>query len=213
MPAVDFKKTQKELYMPKTTPSVIYVPELNFIMVNGSGDPNNSADYQNALEILYGLSWSIKMSKMSGTQPAGYYEYVMPPLEGLWWHKDGGAMVDLLDKDSFCWISMIRQPEFVTAEAFNTAKLALAKKKPDVDLTKARLEKFIEGLCVQVMHIGPYDSEPASIAALERYATANGYAIDINEARRHHEIYLSDPRKTAPEKLKTVIRYPVKKVI
>ena len=211
MSATDFKKAQKDLYQPRTAPSIIDVPELTFIMVDGSGNPNTSTDYKNALEILYGLSWSIKMSKMSGTQPTGYYEYVMPPLEGLWWHRSGGTALDLSDKDSFCWSSMIRQPEFVTEEVFDTAKLTLSKKKPELDLSPARLEKFIEGLCVQVMHIGSYDDEPETIAAMELYAVSNGYAININDTRRHHEIYLNDPRKTAPEKLKTVIRHPIRK--
>ena len=148
---------------------------------------------------------------MSGSQPTGYYEYVVPPLEGLWWRKDGGDLSNLSDKGSFCWTSMIRQPEFVTAEAFETAKLALAKKKPELDLSLVRLGKFTEGLCVQAMHTGPYDEEPATIAAMERYIAGNGYATDINGVRRHHEIYLGDPRKTAPEKLKTVIRLPIRK--
>jgi len=208
---VDFKKQDKALYQPKTTPGIIDVPEMTFIMVDGSGDPNTSAAYSNALEILYGLSYAIKMSKIGGAQPEGYYDYVVPPLEGLWRHKDGGAAIDLSDKDSFCWTSMIRQPEFVTPEAFEFFKTVLAKKKPELDLSPARLAKFTEGLCVQVMHIGPYDDEPATIAAMERYANENGYAFDLSAARRHHEIYLADPRKTAPEKLKTIIRYPARK--
>ena len=206
----DYKKAEKGLYQPKTTPSIIDVPEMTFIAVDGTGNPNTSAEYKAALEALYGLSYSIKMSKMSGEQPKGYFEYVVPPLEGLWW-SPGGGMVDYINKDSFCWISMIRQPEFVTLEVFESAKTALAKKKPEVDTSKARLIKITEGLCVQVMHIGSYDDEPATIAAMERYAEEQGYAIDINDARRHHEIYLNDPRKVAAEKLKTVIRHPIKK--
>jgi hypothetical protein len=207
---IDFKKTEKELYQPKTTPAIIDVPEMTFIAVDGRGDPNTSESYKAALEALYGLSYAIKMSKMSGTQPDGYFEYVVPPLEGLWWSPDGG-IVNYADKDSFCWTSMIRQPAFVTPEVFEFAKTTLAKKKPGIDLSKARLMKFTEGLCVQVMHIGSYDDEPATIAAMEQYAVDNGYAIDINDTRRHHEIYLSDPRKVAPEKLKTVIRHPVRR--
>jgi len=208
---IDFKKTEKALYQPPATPSIIDVPAMTFLMVDGSGNPNTSAQYSNALEILYGLSYSIKMSKMSGAQPEGYYEYVVPPLEGLWWLRgDGDDFVD--DKERYCWTSMIRQPEFVTPEAFEFFKMVLAKKKPELDLSLARLERFTEGLCVQAMHIGPYDAEPATIAAMERYATENGYAIDISDTRRHHEIYLADPRKTAPEKLRTVIRVPVRRV-
>ena len=208
---IDFKKTEKELYQPKTTPSIVDVPEMIFLAVDGKGDPNTSEAYKTALEILYGLSYSIKMSKMSGSVPERYFEYVVPPLEGLWWSSDG-EMVNYSSKDNFFWTSMIRQPEFVTPEVFETAKIALVKKKPNLNLSKARLAKLTEGLCVHVMHIGSYYDEPATIAAMERYAIENGYAIDINDTRRHHEIYLSDPRKVALEKLKTVIRHPVRKI-
>ena len=205
---VDYKKTERDLYQPKTTPSIIDVPEMTFIAVDGKGDPNTSEAYRIALEILYGLSYSIKMSKMGGSAPEGYFEYVVPPLEGLWWSSDGG-MVDYTDKGGFCWTSMIRQPEFVTQEVFKAAKETLAKKKPELNTSMARIMKLTEGLCVQVMHIGSYDDEPTTIAAMEQYAVDNGYAIDLSDNRRHHEIYLSDPRKTAPEKLKTVIRHPI----
>jgi len=208
---IDFKKTEKYLYQPKATPSIIDVPEMTFITVSGKGNPNTSAEYKTALEILYGLSYSIKMSKMSGTLPEGYFEYVIPPLEGLWWMPDGEAM-DFSDKDSFRWTSLIRQPDFVTQEVFEDAKKALARKKSELDTSKARLEVIIEGLCVQVMHIGSYDDEPATIATMEKYAADSGYEIDIDVTRRHHEICLSDPRKVAPEKLKTVIRHPIKKL-
>ena len=206
---IDFKKTEKELYQPTTSPSIIDVPELTFIMVDGCGNPNTSEEYKNAIEILYRLSYSIKMSKMSGAQHDGYFEYVVLPLEGLWWHKDGGVITDLSDKESFCWTAMIRQPEFVTADVFEAAKLALPKKKPGLDLSLARLAKFTEGLCSQVMHIGSYDDEPATIAALKAFTEKSGYKIDLSESRKHHEIYLNDPRKTALDKLKTVIRYPI----
>ena len=206
--SVDYKNTEKDLYQPKTAPSIIDVPEMTFIAVDGKGDPNTSEAYRIALEILYGLSYSIKMSKMGGSAPEGYFEYVVPPLEGLWWSSDGG-MVDYTDKGGFCWTSMIRQPEFVTQEVFKAAKETLAKKKPELNTSMARIMKFTEGLCVQVMHIGSYDDEPTTIAAMEQYAVDNGYAIDLSDNRRHHEIYLSDPRKTAPEKLKTVIRHPI----
>ncbi len=207
---IDYKKTEKEFYLPKTTPSLIEVPEMTFIMVDGSGNPNTSPEYKHALELLYGFSYSIKMSKMSGEQPEGYFEYVVPPLEGLWWHKHGGVVSDILDKDSFCWTSMIRQPSFVTAEVFEAAKATLAKKKPRLDTQAARLERFTEGTCAQVMHLGPYDDEPATIAILESFIAEQGYTPDFTGTRRHHEIYLGDPRKTASEKLKTVIRYPIK---
>jgi len=206
----DYKKIEKELYQPKTTPSIIEVPIMTFIAIDGMGNPNTSEAYKEALEILYGLSYSIKMSKMGGSAPDGYFDYVVAPLEGLWWSLGGGT-VSFSDKDSFCWTSMIRQPEFVTKEVFESAKTSLSRKKPGLDLSKARLMKLTEGLCVQVMHIGPYDDEPATIEAMDRYATENGFVIDINDTRRHHEIYLSDPRKVAPEKLKTVIRHPITK--
>ncbi len=209
--SVDFKKTQKELYAPKSVPSVIDVPEMTLFMVDGAGNPNTSEDYKIALEILYGLSYSIKMSKMSGAVPNGYFDFVVPPLEGLWWFKDGGVITDILDKDNFCWTSMVRQPDFVTDNVFEIAKLTLAKKNPDLDLSRVRLEIFTEGLCAQIMHIGAYDDEPATIAALESFITESGYTADFTSTRRHHEIYLNDPRKTAPEKLKTVIRYPIRR--
>ena len=164
------------------------------------------------MEILYGLSYTIKMSKMKGNQPAGYFEYVVPPLEGLW--SVEGAEFDglnITDKDKFCWTSMIRQPEFVTEEVFEWARGELQKKKPELDFSNTRLERYREGLCCQVMHFGPYDDEPATIAKMEEYIRDNGYITDITDLRRHHEIYLGDPRKTKPENLKTVIRHPVRK--
>lgn len=208
---LDYKKEYKDLYMPKTKPALIQVPEMVFIMVDGKGDPNTSKAYKDAMEILYGLSYSIKMSKMSGNAPEGYFEYVVPPLEGLWRVEDVSFDgMNVKDKDRFCWTSMIRQPEFVTEDVFLQAKEALQKKKPDLDLSAARLEIWEEGLCAQVMHKGPYDAEPETICRLEQFIEASGFTSDISKERQHHEIYLSDPRRTAPEKLKTVIRHPVK---
>ena len=216
---IDYKRTQKELYLPKATPSVVDVPEMAFIMVDGRGNPNSAESYHTAIEILYGLSYAIKMSKKGGCEPEGYFDYAVPPLEGLWWLADDSAHSDnpdspddsaYLDKDKYCWTAMIRQPEFVTQDVFGAAKTALAKKKPKLDPARARLELFTEGLCAQVMHIGPYDDEPATIAMLHRFISDSGYHEDISETRRHHEIYLSNPLKTAPEKCKTVLRYPVK---
>lgn len=207
----DYKKEYKDLYMPKTKPSIIEVPEMIFIMVDGKGNPNTAEEYKNAMEILYGLSYSIKMSKMSGTQPKGYFEYVVPPLEGLWWGDEGYFDgTNIVDKDKFRWTSMIRQPEFVDSEVFETAKQALLKKKPQLDLSAARLEVFKEGLCAQIMHIGPYDDEAATIKIMEEFIIKEGYMNDISDTRHHHEIYLGDPRKTKPEKLKTVIRHPIR---
>ncbi len=213
MEKLDYKKAYKDLYQPSAKPSIIDVPEMTFIAVDGSGDPNTSPEYKEALNLLYGLSFSIKMSKMSGTQPEGYFEYVVPPLEGLWFAEavafDG---LNVTDKSKFKWISLIRQPEFVTKEVFEKAKAALQKKKPDLDLSKARLMKMTEGLCVQIMHKGTYDDEPESIEKMKRFIAENGYAEDFSDGRFHHEIYLSDPRKCAPERLRTVIRHPVRKI-
>lgn len=211
MEKLDYKKEYKDLYQPSVKPSVIDVPEMLFIAVNGQGDPNTCAEYKEAMEILYGLSFLIKMSKMSGTQPEGYFEYVVQPLEGLW-RVDDIAFdgMNVTDKNRFKWISMIRQPEFVTESVFESAREALAKKKPHLDLSKARLMKMTEGLCVQIMHKGAYDDEPASIEKLKRFAAENGYAEDFSDGRYHHEIYLSDPRKCAPQRLRTVIRHPVR---
>lgn len=210
----DYKKEYKDLYMPKTKPSIIEVPEMIFIMVDGKGNPNTCEEYKNAMEVLYGLSYSIKMSKMNGTQPKGYFEYVVPPLEGLWWVEDDNFDgINITDKDKFCWTSMIRQPEFVTIEVFETVKQALLKKKPELDFSTTRLSIYNEGLCAQIMHIGPYDDEPATIKVMEEFIVNEGYINDISIARLHHEIYLGDPRKTKPEKLKTVIRHPIRKNI
>lgn len=211
MTKIDYKKEYKDLYMPKKKPSIIDVPEMAFIMVDGRGNPNTAESYKNALEILYGLSFTIKMSKMSGTQPEGYFDYVVPPLEGLWWLEDKNFDgQNEMDKDKFCWTSMIRQPEFVTEEVFEWAKASLQKKKPGIDFSATRLETFKEGLCCQAMHVGPYDAEPETISKIEKYIEENGYVSDINSVRRHHEIYLGDPRRTKPENLKTVIRHPVR---
>lgn len=208
MEKLDYKKNFKELYQPSAKPALIDVPEMIFFAVEGAGDPNKCREYKEAMEILYGLSFTVKMSKMNNAQPEGYFEYVVPPLEGLWYQEKTNG-IDYSRKDDFHWISMIRQPEFVTEEVFETAKAALSKKKTSLDISKARLMRYTEGLCVQLMHTGPYDDEPASIAKLERFAEENGYAEDFGTGRYHHEIYLSDPRKCAPERLRTVIRHPV----
>lgn len=208
MEKLDYKKKFKELYQPSAKPALIDVPEMIFFAVEGAGDPNKCREYKEAMEILYGLSFTVKMSKMNNTQPESYFEYVVPPLEGLWYQEKTNG-IDYSRKDAFHWISMIRQPEFVTEDVFETAKAVLSKKKPSLDISKARLMRYTEGLCVQLMHTGPYDDEPASIAKLERFADENGYVENFKTGRYHHEIYLSDPRKCAPERLRTVIRHPV----
>lgn len=210
MEKFDFKKEYKDLYMPKTEPSIVTVPEMKFIAVRGSGDPNTSAEYKQAMEILYGLSFTIKMSKMSGSQPDGYFEYVVPPLEGFWSVNDGiFDGLNITDKSKFNWISVIRQPDFVTESVFERAR-AEAEKKKKTDMSKAEFITVSEGLCVQSMHIGSYDSEPSTILKMREYAEKNGYSEDLSDTRLHHEIYLSDPRRCATERLKTVIRHPIK---
>lgn len=210
MEKFDFKKEYKDLYMPKTEPSIVTVPEMKFIAVRGSGDPNTSAEYKQAMEILYGLSFTIKMSKMSGSQPDGYFEYVVPPLEGFWSVNDGiFDGLNITDKSKFHWISVIRQPDFVTESVFEQAR-AEAEKKKKTDMSKAEFITVSEGLCVQSMHIGSYDSEPSTILKMREFAEKNGYSEDLSDTRLHHEIYLSDPRRCAPERLKTVIRHPIK---
>ncbi len=204
---LDFKKVDKALYAPTAVPSIIDVPAMTFIAVDGSGDPNTSTAYAAAVELLYGLSYGIKMTSKA------VLEYVVPPLEGLWAltgdFKGGGAAID--DKSRFVWTLLIRQPDFVTADVLQQAKAALSKKKPALDTAAARLLTLTEGLCAQVLHTGSYDDEQATVAALDAFAVESGYAVDINDTRRHHEIYLSDPRKTAPEKLKTVLRHPIRR--
>jgi len=207
---VDYKKDYKDLYLPKTKPMLIDVPPMNFIMIDGAGDPNQ-IEYQQAVGTLYALAFTIKMSKMSGNQPQGYFEYVVPPLEGLWWISGGDFTFD--KRDNWLWTSMIRQPEFVTPAVFNWAVEECRRKKPELDLNKARFETFSEGLCVQIMHIGPYSEEPRSLALLKDFTKENGLVDQTGSKRKHHEIYLSDPRKTAPEKLKTVLRLPVAKIL
>lgn len=203
---VDYKKDYKDLYLPKTKPMLIDVPPMNFITIDGIGDPNQT-EYQQAVGALYALTFTIKMSKMSENQPQGYFEYVVPPLEGLWWVSDGAFSLD--KRDNWLWTSMIRQPEFVTPAVFAWAHEECQRKKPELDLSKARFGTFTEGLCVQIMHIGPYSDEPKSLALLEDFIKGNALVNQTGSERKHHEIYLSDPRKTAPDKLRTVLRIPV----
>lgn len=205
----DYKKEYKDLYIPKRKPMIIEVPTMNFIMVDGQGTPR-SKEYQDAMQVLYSLSFTIKMSKMSGQQPDGYFEYVVPPLEGLWW-CDGGRLDWNVPKTQWLWISMIRQPEFVTEEVFQWAVEECKKKKPDIDISKARFVPFTEGLCVQMMHIGPYDEEYTSIELIDKFISENNLIDITDDIHKHHEIYLSDPRRTSKERLKTVLRFPIQK--
>lgn len=208
MNKLDYKKEFKEFYNPKKKPNFINIPPMNFIMVQGCGDPH-SEEYQNAMNILYSLSFTIKMSKMKNKQPENYFEYVVLPLEGLWWSK-GGAL-DLDDRENWQWISMIRQPEFVDEKFFKWAIDEASEKKKDVDFSKAEFKEFNEGDCVQIMHVGPYSEEASSIAKIQKFIEENNLVDESGLERKHHEIYLSDPRRAKPENLRTIIRLPVSK--
>ena len=208
--AFDYKKEYKEFYLPKNTPSIVTIPRFNFIAIKGHGDPNIiDGEYSKAMNLLYGIAYTIKMSYKGDYKIDGYFEYVVPPLEGFWWQEETGGM-NYSKKDKLEWISLIRLPDFVTKEDFEWAvKTATAKKKED--FSKVEYLNYDEGLCVQCMHIGSYDDEPATIKLMNDFAVDNGYKIDINNSRYHHEIYLSDPRKCDISKLQTVIRHPIKK--
>ncbi len=207
--AFDYKKEYKEFYMPKDRPSIVTVPPMNYIAVRGKGDPNQEdGDYKQAIGLLYGIAFTIKMSKKGNRQIEGYFDYVVPPLEGFWW-QDGVEGVDYAHKDAFNWISVIRLPDFVTKEDFDWA-IAEATKKKKEDFSKVEFFTYEEGLCVQCMHLGAYDDEPATVDKMHAYMAEQGYRLDITDERMHHEIYLSDARKVAPEKLKTVIRHPIR---
>lgn len=206
----DFKKEYKEFYSPKNTPQIVTVPPASFVAVRGKGDPNGEGGfYKTALNMLYAVAYTIKMSKLGDRRIEGYYDYVVPPLEGLWW-QDGVEGIDYSDKAAFQWISLIRLPDFVTEADLDWAvQTASAKKK--LDCSPVELLTYHEGLCVQILHQGSYDDEPATCAILARFLAENGYENDFTPARRHHEIYLSDARRVAPEKLRTVIRQPIRK--
>ncbi len=209
--AFDFKKEYKEFYMPKNRPQIVTVPEANYIAVRGKGDPNvEGGAYQQAIGVLYAVAYTLKMSYKTDHKIEGFFEYVVPPLEGFWWQNDVCG-VDYSDKSSFCWISVIRLPDFVTRDDFDWAVQTAAKKKK-LDCSCAEFLTIEEGLCVQMMHLGPFDEEPQTVALMEQYLEEQGYVTDITEKRLHHEIYMSDARKVAPEKWKTVIRHPIKKV-
>lgn len=208
--AFDFKKEYKELYIPKNKPAIVDVPAANYIAVRGKGDPNEEdGAYQQAISVLYSVAYTLKMSYKTDYKIEGFFEYVVPPLEGFWW-QEGILGVDYSDKAGFNWISVIRVPDFVTRADFDWA-VETATKKKKIDCSGAELITVEEGLCVQILHTGAYDDEPATVALMDEYLRQNGYANDFSDTRLHHEIYLSDPRKTAPEKRKTVIRHPIKK--
>ena len=207
----DFKKEYKEFYMPKGKPEIVTVPKMNYIAVRGKGNPNEEdGEYKKSIELLYGIAYTIKMSKKGDHKIEGYFDYVVPPLEGFWWQENVDG-IDYSHKENFQWISVIRLPDFVTKADFEWATEEATRKKK-MDFSKVEFLTLEEGLCVQCMHSGSYDDEPATVAAMDKFIADNGYENDISDTRRHHEIYLSDARKVAPEKLKTVIRHPIKKI-
>ena len=209
--AFDFKKEYKEFYMPKQKPEIVTVPSANYIAVRGQGDPNKEGGaYKAAIAVLYAVAYTIKMSKMGDHRMEGYYDFVVPPLEGFWWQR-GREGVDYSDKSAFRWISVIRLPEFVTKEEFDWA-VSEATRKKKLDCSSAEFLTLEEGLCVQIMHHGPFDEELATVAVMDAFLQENGCRNDFSEHRLHHEIYLSDARKVAPEKWKTVIRHPICKI-
>ena len=206
----DFKKEYKEFYMPKSRPGIVTVPGMNYIAVRGQGDPNvEDGEYKQAIGLLYGIAFTIKMSKKGGHPIEGYFDYVVPPLEGFWW-QDGVDDIDYAQKESFRWISVIRLPDFVTKADFDWA-IEEATKKKKTNFSRVEFWTYCEGTCVQCMHVGPYEEEPATVALMHEYMESQGYVLDMTAQRRHHEIYLSDARKVSPEKRKTVIRHPIRK--
>lgn len=207
--AFDYKKEYKEFYLPPKKPQILAIPSMNFIAVRGKGDPNeeNSA-YKKCIGLLYGIAYTIKMSKMGKHKIEGYFDYVVPPLEGFWW-QEGIQGVDYAHKETFQWISLIRLPEFVTKEIFQWA-IGEATEKKQTDFSKVEFLTYEEGLCVQCMHIGSYDNEPETVQMMDHFAKEQGYALDFESDRYHHEIYLSDVRRCKPENLKTVIRLPIR---
>ena len=208
--AFDYKKEYKEFYMPKAKPAIVTVPKMNYIAVHGTGDPNEEdGAYKASIGMLYAIAYTIKMSKMGDHKIEGYFDYVVPPLEGFWW-QDGVEGFDLRRKQDFRWISVIRLPDFVTEEEFRWAVEEATKKKKQ-DFSQVEFLEIEEGLCVQILHKGPFDNEPESVAIMDAYIEEQGYENDFNDNRLHHEIYLSDARRVAPEKWKTVIRHPIRK--
>lgn len=209
--AFDYKKEYKEFYMPKNKPGIVDVPAMNYIAVRGKGDPNDeNGEYKQSIGLLYAITFTIKISKMGSHKIEGYFDYVVPPLEGFWWQESVQG-IDYTHKENFCWISLIRLPDFVTKADFDWA-IAEATTKKKTNFSKVEFFTYTEGLCVQCMHLGSYDDEPSTIEILHKYAAENGYAINITDSRRHHEIYLSDARRVPPERRKTVIRIPIRKV-
>ena len=205
----DFKKEYKEFYQPSCHPEIVTVPKVNYLAERGSGNPNEEeGEYKQALNMLYAVAYTLKMSYKTDYRIEGFYDYVVPPLEGFWW-QEGKDGVDYGDNSSFCWISVIRLPDFMAPKDVDWA-VATATRKKKLDCSRVEFLTIDEGLCVQMMHVGPFDDEPTTVALMDQYLSDNGYENDLSSTRLHHEIYLSDVRKVAPEKWKTVIRHPIK---
>lgn len=210
--AFDYKKEYKEFYMPKKKPGIVDVPQMNYIAVRGKGNPNDeNSEYKKSIGLLYAVAFTIKMSYKGTHRIDGYFEYVVPPLEGFWWQDGNGYGIDYKSKDKFNFISLIRLPDFVKKSDFDWAAKEASLKKQQ-DFSKVEFLTYQEGICVQCMHIGSYDSEPETINLMHEYMSMNGYELDITDTRYHHEIYLSDPRRCDISRLKTVVRHPIKKV-
>ena len=208
--AFDFKKEYKEFYLPPEQPGIVTVPRANYVAVRGSGDPNApDGDYQRAIGVLYAVAYTLKMSYKTDHRIDGFFEYVVPPLEGFWWQEGVNGM-DYGNKAALQWLSVIRLPDFVTKADFNWA-VETAGRKKKLDCSGAEFLMVEEGLCVQILHVGPFDDEPRSVALMDEYLRENGYENDFSAERMHHEIYLSDARKVAPEKWRTVIRHPIRR--
>ncbi|MBQ6453648.1 MAG: GyrI-like domain-containing protein [Coriobacteriales bacterium] len=208
--AFDFKREYKEFYAPSSKPHIVNVPPAKYLAVQGKGDPNEpDGAYQQAISVLYAVAYTLKMSYKTDHRIDGFFDYVVPPLEGFWWQEGIGG-VDYGDKRSFQWLSVLRVPDFITADDVDWAKTVATRKKR-IDCSELQLIMIAEGLCVQILHVGPYDNEPASVALMDAYIASEGYENDLNDERRHHEIYLSDARKTEPQKMRTVIRHPIRR--
>lgn len=211
MATIDFKKTQKQFYKPTIKPEIIEIPQMNFIYVEGRGNPGDpQGEYVEAIGLIYQIAYTLKMGLKKGNQIQGYYDYVVCPLEGLW-EIDGLKGYDRTLKDQFIWTSMMRVPDFISKDVFDQA-IKEATHKKQKDFSKVKYQSFYEGLVVQMLHVGSYDDEIYSVEKMDQYVKDMGYALDFNERRKHHEIYLSDPRRTQPEKLRTILRHPVKKI-
>lgn len=210
--AFEYKKEYKEFYMPKNKPSIVEIPKMNYLAVRGTGNPNDeNSEYKASIGLLYAIAFTIKMSYKGPYKINGYFEYVVPPLEGFWWQEGNKFGIDYQNKDKFQFISVIRLPDFVTKSDFDWA-IEEATKKKSLDFSKVEFLTIDEGICVQCMHIGAYDDEPATINLMHDYAKKEGYELDITDKRLHHEIYLSDPRRCDVNRLKTVVRHPIKKI-